>query len=795
MSLFSMLGSAASSMTVFENAMAITQNNVANASTPGYAKQIATFEAQPLDLATGNLGGVQSGPEVDTRSQYAEASVRDATTQLGTYEQQVNSLTPLQSQFDITGKSGIPAALSSLYSAFSTWATNPGNASAQQNIITQSQNVAAAFNTTSSNVAQTTTDTNNQISSLVDNVNTLVGQLSGLNAQIAGGDKSDPGLEASVTSTLQSLSEVANITTSTEPDGAVDVMLGSQTMLLSGTNQNKLSVTYAVPKTPTPANPLGPPDAKLVDSSGTDVTANATGGQLGGILSVRNQVLPSIQGSGSQDGSLNQLAKGFADQVNTLIGFPLFTYNATDATNTAASLQVSPSITTTTTQVTSLTGTPITGQIDLTNATNTLNLQVDGKTVPPITVSTNDHSTLEVVADLNSQFGPRGIGANASMNSSGELVLSTTNLGSNGSIAIENGTANADLNLTQLTPTYKTNTVSSGISIQNLPTAQVAALTGTVLTSPITLTANTNTLNLQVDGKTLPAIMLNSADASAVSVATDLNAKFSSLGIDANASVNASGSLILATTNTGSNGSIAILNGTANATLGLTQTTPTYQNGANSIALSLANLANSSSSGQVTGLTGTTISSSLTITPATNDALNLAIDGKTWPITLNSADAGAASVAADLNAQFAAKGIGASAKVSSNGGLSLSTTNTGSTGSIALLSGSANTMLGLTTTTPSYQNGLDGQSFTGYFGSIASLVGTAVANAQAGQTAQQDVVTQAQTLRQQISGVDLNAEAATLLQFQNSYEAASKMVSIINSLTTTVLNLIGSPVG
>lgn len=676
-SLFSMLTSAASSMSVFENAMAVTQNNVANASTPGYADQVATFEALPFNQGNGSLGGVQAGPTQSSRNEYAEQSVRDASTQLGNYQQQVTSLTSLQSYFDITGKSGVPAALSSLYSAFSTWSTNPSDTSAQQNVITQAQDVASAFNTTAGNVAQTATDTNNQISSLVDQVNTLVGQLSGYNAQIEAGDKNDPGLDASVNSALQSLSQLANITTTTQSDGAVNVMLGTGTMLLAGSTQNKLSITYAVPTTPTPANSLGPPDAKLMDSHGSDVTANATGGELGGILYVRNQVLPSIQGNGSQDGSLNQMAKGFADQVNSLIGFPLFTYNSTDATNTAASLQV-----------------------------------------------------------------------------------------------------------------------SSTASISNLPTARVTALTGTDLTSPIAITAGTNDgLNLQVDGKTWPTITLNPADTSAATIVSDLNSQFSSLGIDAQASVNGNGGLVLSTTNTGSTGSMAILSGTANSTLGLTSTTPTYSNDSNTVALTLANLADSSSSGQVTGLSGTPVGASLSITAGTNDALNLNVDGQTWPtITLKSTDTSASAVVSDLNSQFSSLGIGAQATLTSNGSLALSTTNTGSNGSIAILGGSANATLGLTNTTPTYQNGIDGLSFTSFFGNIASGVGTALSNAQAGQTTQQDAVTQTEALRQQLSGVDLNSEAANLLQLQNSYEAASKMITVINNLTTTVLNLIGNAV-
>lgn len=673
-SLFSMLTSAASSMSVFENAMAVTQNNVSNASTAGYADQVATFEALPFNQGDGSIGGVQAGPTQSTRDQFAEQSVRDASTQLGSYQQQVTSLTTLQSYFDISGTTGVPAALSSLYSAFSTWSTNPTNTSSQQNVLTQAQGLASAFNTTASNLSKTTTNATNQIGSLVDQVNTLVGQLKGYNAQIEQGDKHDPGLDASVYSTLQNLSQLVNITTTTQPDGSYSVMLGTGTMLLAGTTQNALSVSSSVPSSA--VNSLGPPDVSIVDSHGSNVTDNVTGGEVGGLLYVRNQVLPSIQGDGSQNGSLNQMAKSFADQVNSLLGYPLFTYDQTNATNTAGSLAVNPDFT-----------------------------------------------------------------------------------------------------------------------IGDLPTARVTALTGTDLTSPFSITAGTNSgLNLEVDGKTLPTITLSSSDTNASQVASDLNSQFSSLGIGAQASVNAEGGLVLSTTNTGSNGSIAILSGTANATLGLASTTPTYSNDSSSVALALANLVNDAGTGQATTLTGSTLGAAVSITAGTNDTLNLEVDGKTLPaITLNPADTTAAAVAADLNAQFTTLGVGATAAVTSNGSLALSTTNT-SGGSIAVLSGSANATLGLTNTTATYQSGLNGMSFTSFFGSIASNVGTALSSATAGQTAQQNALTQTESLRQSISGVNLNTEAANLLQLQNSYEAASKMISVINNLTTTVLNLIGNAV-
>jgi len=101
-----------------------------------------------------------------------------------------------------------------------------------------------------------------------------------------------------------------------------------------------------------------------LSSGGTDITAQTTRGQLGALLQMSNTVLPAIQGDANQAGSLNTLAKNFADTVNQLLtsgnisdgpppvpGVPLFTYTDTNAdgsanpTLVAGSIAVDPTVT------------------------------------------------------------------------------------------------------------------------------------------------------------------------------------------------------------------------------------------------------------------------------------------------------------------------------------------------------------------------------------------------------------------------------------------------------------------
>src|ERR1051326_7189663 len=112
------LGSSSGALDAIDQVLQVTQNNVANASTPGYAKQRLVLEAMPFDLAVGATGGVRTSQIQSARDQYADQAVRRETTLLGDAQQNVASLTSLQSLFDVTGQSGIPNALNSLFQSF-----------------------------------------------------------------------------------------------------------------------------------------------------------------------------------------------------------------------------------------------------------------------------------------------------------------------------------------------------------------------------------------------------------------------------------------------------------------------------------------------------------------------------------------------------------------------------------------------------------------------------------------------------------------------------------------------------
>jgi len=83
----------------------------------------------------------------------------------------------------------------------------------------------------------------------------------------------------------------------------------------------------------------------------------------------------------------------------------------------------------------------------------------------------------------------------------------------------------------------------------------------------------------------------------------------------------------------------------------------------------------------------------------------------------------------------------------------------------------------------------DGQSPTEYYSSIVFNIGNAASSAIAEQSASDLVLRQLNDQRSSISGVSLDQEAATLMRFQQAYAASAEVVSTINSMMQTVINM------
>jgi flagellar hook-associated protein 1 FlgK len=83
-------------------------------------------------------------------------------------------------------------------------------------------------------------------------------------------------------------------------------------------------------------------------------------------------------------------------------------------------------------------------------------------------------------------------------------------------------------------------------------------------------------------------------------------------------------------------------------------------------------------------------------------------------------------------------------------------------------------------------------SYTDFYSSIASNIGSLAQSASQSQTAQTQMLAQAQNARSQLSGVSLNEQAAALLQYQNAYQASAQAFSTIRNTLSYLFQAISS---
>ncbi len=333
----SLLG-ASNALRVYERGMSVSQNNVANASTPGYAKERLSFAAKPYQPEFGLAGGVEAGNRVSSRSEFLEQNVRSRYGLYSYSSQTAESLRNIEPILTVQEGRGIPDALNKLFQSFSGLSVAPNDLTARQAVLDSAVAFAETMNSAATELSGAANAAGQQAAGVVGQINDLASRVRALNEakkNILPGT-SDPGVDAQMNSTLEELSGLADVTVLNQPDGTVSVYLGGMTPLVMGERNFPISASTAAGKT------------TILDSQGNDITGNIQEGSLAALIDVGNTLIPSYLMD------LNQLAAGVADSVNNVLaggldmnGLPpaqgLFAYGtATDAAFTMSANALAP---------------------------------------------------------------------------------------------------------------------------------------------------------------------------------------------------------------------------------------------------------------------------------------------------------------------------------------------------------------------------------------------------------------------------------------------------------------------
>jgi flagellar hook-associated protein 1 FlgK len=341
-------GISVTALQAFQQAIAVTSNNVANASTPGYdVESIELAAAAPQ--SNGTLGVGAGVNVVGIGRAFSQAQ----TNQLNTSQSSLGSLNALQNysnQIDNlfgTTAGGLTTALQSYYSGWSNVANDPTSTAARQALLGDAQSLTASFQSSSTQLNNMNDDVNTRITADVQQINSLGHSIATLNNQIVAATATGQAPNTLLDQRDQlvsSLSQLVGVSTTTDSNGALNVFVGNgQPLVLQ-------NVTTTLTTVPNQFN-ASQLDVSTSTANGVSISGSITSGDLGGLLSARSQVInPALNQLGQIATALSQSANlqqnsglDLSGQFGTnlfSVGAPLATASSRNADATTASVSI-----------------------------------------------------------------------------------------------------------------------------------------------------------------------------------------------------------------------------------------------------------------------------------------------------------------------------------------------------------------------------------------------------------------------------------------------------------------------
>ena len=338
---------------------AVISNNIANASTPGYSREIANVLANCFggsDVASVTRAANGALLEQVNASTSQAASEQALANGLATLAQSVSDSASSSSASGATQNGNSPSAmLANLQSALATYAASPSSASAGQAVVTAASDLAASLNSGSATDQQVRSQADSNMASAVTTINSLLNQFSQVNTTIVSGlatGANVSGAEDTRDTILNQLSRQIGISTVANPDGSTSIYTDSGVTLFQDTPR---TVSFT-PATTLAAGASGNPvSVDGVPITGASAPMAIHSGALAGLADLRDTAAPEYQAQLDQiaGGLINAFAE--SDQSTTAPGLPslpgLFTYPGatslpatTAMTGLAASIEVNPNV-------------------------------------------------------------------------------------------------------------------------------------------------------------------------------------------------------------------------------------------------------------------------------------------------------------------------------------------------------------------------------------------------------------------------------------------------------------------
>ncbi len=269
-------------------------NNVANANTPGYSRQIAVLAPQVGTFIGGSYVG-QGVAVTDVRRVYSDFLAQQAhQAQAAASESETRYLQLAQvANLFADPTTGVGGTIDQFFRAVQDLTQRPADPAARQALLSAANLMAARFNDVGDRLQEFRNGTDRQLALEIDAVNRTAREIADLNDKIAlarGAGRLPNDLLDRRDAAIRRLNESIRVSMVEQDDGAVNLFLANGQPLVVGNRASEVGMTI---------DPVDPQNVQVGIRAGASVIAldadRIGGGKIAGLLQFRATDLPQIE--------------------------------------------------------------------------------------------------------------------------------------------------------------------------------------------------------------------------------------------------------------------------------------------------------------------------------------------------------------------------------------------------------------------------------------------------------------------------------------------------------------------
>lgn len=296
-----------SALAAYQSALAITGQNIANVGNADYTRQTGHLTARrggPTLDGVRPGGGVRLAELQRHIDEALEGRLRMANGARSRAESIYQALAQTEAQYNELTEHDLSSMLASFFGQFAALAGSPGDTSARNLVISTADGVINTMHRQRAGLLQQVSDLNDQVAAAASRANQLAAEVADLNEAIVQQESDGKTIASPLRdrrdAVLRKLGELLDLTVREQPNGAVNVYVGSEPLVDFGRSRGLETRNETL-------NGLEVAVVRYADNGGRVVSH---GGRIAGLIEARDvKVMGQFE-------RLDRLARGLIYEVN-----------------------------------------------------------------------------------------------------------------------------------------------------------------------------------------------------------------------------------------------------------------------------------------------------------------------------------------------------------------------------------------------------------------------------------------------------------------------------------------------